>query len=36
LDIWAQYTYDDYQDDAYDILSGSLHTLTIGLAFELK
>lgn len=33
--IWAQYLFDDYRDGAYDVLSGSLHTLTVGFAFKL-
>jgi hypothetical protein len=35
MGIWAHYTFDDYTDDSYDLLSGSLHTLTVGLAFKL-
>lgn len=34
LGFWGQYLFEDYQDGSYELLSGSLHTITVGLAFE--
>ncbi|MGZ8866834.1 MAG: MtrB/PioB family outer membrane beta-barrel protein [Thermoanaerobaculia bacterium] len=33
--LWAQLLYDDYADDAYDVMSGSLLTITVGFTFKL-
>ncbi len=32
--FWAQYLYEDYEDGSYDLLSGSLQTITVGFAFK--
>jgi hypothetical protein len=35
LGLWAQYLFEDYENDSYDLVSGSLHTITVGFAFKL-
>jgi len=34
IGLWGQYLFEDYQDGSYDLLSGSLHTITVGFAFK--
>jgi predicted porin len=34
--IKLNYIYDRYEDDAYDLLSGGVHTLALGLAYTLQ
>ena len=34
--VRLNYIYDRYEDDAYDLLSGGVHTLAVGLAYQLK
>lgn len=34
--VKLNYIYDRYKDDAYDLLSGGVHTLAVGLAYTLQ
>lgn len=33
--LWLQYLYEDYEDGSYDVISGSLQTITVGFGFKL-
>lgn len=33
--LWLQYLYEDYEDGSYDLISGSLQTITVGFGFKL-